>query len=106
MSVCVGSAMLAEYGLLDHPNPNITTHHEYLAKLQPALEFVDSDGSTENEKIITAGGLTSGIDVALQIVERYYGPEIARSTADDLEYHSDLWKQARTEDPKTKAEAR
>jgi transcriptional regulator GlxA family with amidase domain len=40
----------------------------------------------------TAGGLTSGVDLALHIVARYYGVEVAQATAIFLEYHSELWK--------------
>jgi transcriptional regulator GlxA family with amidase domain len=42
----------------------------------------------EHEKVATAGGLTSGIDLALRVVERYHGAEIARATATYLEYQS------------------
>jgi transcriptional regulator GlxA family with amidase domain len=40
----------------------------------------------------TAGGLTLGVDLALHIVARYYGSEVAQGTANVLEYHSELWK--------------
>jgi hypothetical protein len=40
----------------------------------------------------TAGGLTSGIDMALHIVSRYYGTEIATAAAAYMEYTSDAWR--------------
>ena len=46
----------------------------------------------EHGKIATAGGLTSGIDLALHVVARYYGNEVAQVTADLLEHRSELWK--------------
>jgi transcriptional regulator GlxA family with amidase domain len=46
----------------------------------------------DNGKVATAGGLTSGVDLALHIVERYYGREVAQATADYLEYRGELWK--------------
>jgi transcriptional regulator GlxA family with amidase domain len=94
MSVCTGASMLAAYGLLDHHEA--TTHHMSLKRLQeqyPAVKFVSGTRYVENEKIATAGGLTSGIDLALHIVERYYGRETAQNTADFLEYGGELWKE-------------
>jgi transcriptional regulator GlxA family with amidase domain len=41
--------------------------------------------------IITAGGLTSGIDLALHIVEKYYGRDVALQTAKYMEYESTHW---------------
>jgi len=93
MSVCTGASMLAAYGLLD--GEVATTHHLYEHRLQenyPAVHFANGTRYVENDKISTAAGLTSGIDLALHVVERYYGRTIAKSTADYMEYHSDLWK--------------
>jgi transcriptional regulator GlxA family with amidase domain len=93
MSVCTGASMLAAYGLLD--GQTATTHHAYqqiMQKRYPAVRFVSGTRFVDNGKIATAGGLTSGIDLALHIVERYYGSELAQVTADYLEYHSELWK--------------
>jgi len=93
MSVCVGASMLAAYGLLD--GEEATTHHLYEQGLQqryPAVHFVGGMRFVENDKVSTAAGLTSGIDLALHVVERYYGRTIAQATADYMEYHSGLWK--------------
>jgi transcriptional regulator GlxA family with amidase domain len=93
MSVCTGASMLAQYGLLD--GLTATTHHMYAAGMQqrfPAVHFVSGSRFVENGKVATAGGLTSGIDLALHIVERYYGQEAAQVTANFMEYRSDLWK--------------
>jgi transcriptional regulator GlxA family with amidase domain len=93
MSVCTGASMLAQYGLLD--GQSATTHHAYQQSMQknyPAVHFVSGTRFVENGKIATAGGLTSGVDLALHIVERYYGADVAQVTANFLEYHSDLWK--------------
>jgi transcriptional regulator GlxA family with amidase domain len=93
MSVCTGASMLAAYGLLD--GQTATTHHAYqqlMQKKYPAVRFISGTRFVENGKIATAGGLTSGIDLALHIVDRYYGVELAQVTANYLEYHSELWK--------------
>ncbi len=93
MSVCTGAAMLAAYGLLD--GQTATTHHAFQQSMQkeyPAVRFVSGTRFVDHDKIATAGGLTSGLDLALHIVARYYGNEVAQVTAGILEYHSELWK--------------
>ena len=93
MSVCTGASMLAAYGLLD--GKTATTHHAYQQAMQkkyPAVRFISGMRFVDNGKIATAGGLTSGIDLALHIVAKYYGNETAQVTAGFLEHHSELWK--------------
>jgi transcriptional regulator GlxA family with amidase domain len=93
MSVCTGASMLAAYGLLD--GETATTHHLYEQQLQqryPSVHFVNGLRFVENDKISTAAGLTSGIDLALHVVERYYGRSVAQATASYMEYHGELWK--------------
>ena len=93
MSVCTGAGMLAMYGLLD--GQTATTHHSYRQQMQkryPTVHFIGGTRFVDNGKIATAGGLTSGVDLALHVVERYYGREVAQGTADYLEYHGELWK--------------
>lgn len=93
MSVCTGAFQLARAGLLK--GMPATTHHEFFdsfarefpeIELRRGLRFVDSG------RIATAGGLTSGIDLALHIVSRYFGVETAAATAAYMEYSSDAWK--------------
>jgi transcriptional regulator GlxA family with amidase domain len=92
MSVCTGAFLLAKTGLLD--GKAATTHHEYYdrlasefpkVKVQRDLRFVDN-GATA-----AAGGLTSGIDLALHVVERYFGRAVAQQTAAYLEYQGRGW---------------
>ena len=93
MSVCTGASMLAAYGLLD--GQTATTHHAYQQSMQkkyPAVRFVSGTRFVDHGRIATAGGLTSGIDLALHIVARYYGSDVAQVTANFLEHHSELWK--------------
>jgi transcriptional regulator GlxA family with amidase domain len=93
MSVCTGAFVLAKAGLLD--GKPATTHHGAYAsfaaefpsvKMRRGARFVDADG------ISSAGGLTSGIDLALHVVERYFGRELAEKTATNLEYQGQGWK--------------
>lgn len=92
MSVCTGAFKLAKAGLLS--GKAATTHHEFLDKL--AREFPDIDVRrdvrfVEGEKISTAAGLTSGTDLALRVVERYFGREVAHKTAAYMEYQGQGW---------------
>jgi transcriptional regulator GlxA family with amidase domain len=93
MSVCTGAFQLARAGLLK--GIPATTHHEFFdnfarefpdIELRRGLRFVDSG------RIATAGGLTSGIDMALHVVTRYFGHDVAQTTADYMEYTSDAWR--------------
>ena len=92
MSVCTGAFKLAKAGLLS--GKAATTHHEFLDKLQkeyPDIEVKRGVRFVEGEKISTAGGLTSGTDLALRVVERYFGREVAQTTATYMEYQSKGW---------------
>src|SRR5215471_15131440 len=92
MSVCTGAFVLADTGLL--AGKSATTHHgAYKAfamkypdvRLQKGMRFVENGG------LATAGGLSSGIDLALRVVERYFGREAATETAFQMEYLGEGW---------------
>jgi transcriptional regulator GlxA family with amidase domain len=92
MSVCTGAFKLAKAGLLS--GKAATTHHEFLDKLEkeyPDIEVKRGVRFVEGEKISTAGGLTSGTDLALRVVERYFGREVAQTTATYMEYQGKGW---------------
>jgi transcriptional regulator GlxA family with amidase domain len=94
LSVCTGAFKVAQAGLLD--GHQATTHHDYtdsLATEFPKVSVVRSVRFVQSEPLIyTAGGLTSGVDLALHIVEGYFGREVAQKTADYMEYQSPAWK--------------
>ncbi|MGB2888766.1 MAG: DJ-1/PfpI family protein [Candidatus Acidiferrales bacterium] len=95
MSVCTGAFLLARTGLLS--GKAATTHHgsySAFAKEFPDIEVKRGCRFVEEGNIATAGGLTSGIDLALRVVERYYGREVAERTAYDLEYQGKGWMDA------------
>ena len=92
MSVCTGAFQLARAGLLD--GLAATTHHDFydsFAKEFPRVQLERGLRFVENPRIATAGGLTSGIDLALRVVERYFGRDVARQTADYMEYTGTGW---------------
>ncbi|HZP24611.1 MAG TPA: DJ-1/PfpI family protein [Terriglobales bacterium] len=92
MSVCTGAFVLASTGLL--AGKPATTHHGAYKSL--ALKFPDIHVQrgvrfVESGNLATAGGLTSGIDLALRVVERYFGRKVAEDTAYELEYQGRGW---------------
>jgi transcriptional regulator GlxA family with amidase domain len=93
MSVCTGAFQLARAGLLK--GISATTHHDYwddLAKEFPDVDVKRGVRFVDNGHIATAGGLTSGIDMALHIVARYFDPDTAARTARYMEHGSDAWR--------------
>ena len=92
MSVCNGSYVLAAAGLLD--GRRATAHHGgygMMYALYPKVGLIRGLRYVEDGKFATSGGLTSGVDLALRVVERYYGREVALHTAEHLEYHGTGW---------------
>lgn len=92
MSVCTGAFKLAQAGLLD--GRAATTHHDFFERFErehPAVDLKRGVRFVEGEKISTAAGLTSGTDLALRVVERYFDRETAQRTAEYMEYQSRGW---------------
>ena len=95
MSVCTGASKLAAAGLLD--GKESATHHDFvdaLGRRYPHVRFVGGKRFVQADPVIlTAGGLTSGIDAALHVVERSFGREVDQRTADYMEYEGTGWKE-------------
>lgn len=95
MSVCTGAFVLAQTGLL--AGKSATTHHGSLMNLQiayPDIHVKRGARFVEEGNLATAAGLSSGIDLALHVVERYYGRDVATETAYNLEYQGQGWMNA------------
>jgi transcriptional regulator GlxA family with amidase domain len=95
MSVCTGAYVLAKTGLLS--GKAATTHHSAyvdLAMSYPDIKVKRGARFVESGNLASSGGLSSGIDLALRVVERYYGREVALRTADNLEYQGLGWMNA------------
>ena len=87
MSACTGSLVLAAAGLLD--GLRATTHHEcldLLRTLAPRATVVENERFTDNGKILTAAGISAGIDCSLHVVERLLGRDVADRTVHYMEY--------------------
>src|SRR5713101_48845 len=92
MSVCTGAFVLAKTGLLN--GKSATTYHGAFGSFAmkfPDIELKRGARFVENGNLATAGGLSSGIDLALRVVERYYGREVAKKTAYNMEYQGQGW---------------
>jgi transcriptional regulator GlxA family with amidase domain len=92
MSVCTGAFILAQSGLID--GKTATTHHDFFdqfAQKFPKVALKRGLRFVEEKKFSSAGGLTAGIDLALRVVERYFGRETAEKTAFYMEYQSKGW---------------
>jgi len=93
MSVCVGAFVLAKTGLLD--GKSATTHHDAckdFADEFPKIRVVRGVRFVEEGNLATSGGLACGIDLAMRVVERYFGRQVAEDTAYNLEYQGRGWK--------------
>ncbi len=90
LSVCIGIYNLAATGLLS--GKKVTTH--YLAiddfhQQYKNVTIIKNVRFVEDGDIVTTGGVTSGIDGALHLVEKYDGPSLAQHVADILVYNRD-----------------
>ncbi len=92
MSVCTGAFILAKTGLLK--GKSATTWHGAFGRFAltfPDIQLKRGARFVENGNLATAGGLSSGIDLALRVVERYYGRQVAQKTAYTMEYQGEGW---------------
>ncbi|MBO0929578.1 DJ-1/PfpI family protein [Fibrella aquatilis] len=91
LSVCTGSLILANTGLLD--GLSATTHYLALPGMAdqfPQIKLCPDDRWVDNGKIITSAGISAGIDMSLYVVGRLLGPDVALETARYMQY--DYWK--------------
>jgi putative intracellular protease/amidase/YHS domain-containing protein len=92
MSVCTGAFVLAKTGLLS--GKAATTHHGAYAELAmafPDIRVKRGARFVEEGNLASSGGLSSGIDLSLRVVERYFGREVAQKTAFWMEYQGEGW---------------
>ncbi|MCU0424363.1 MAG: DJ-1/PfpI family protein [Candidatus Kapabacteria bacterium] len=96
MSVCTGARILAQAGLL--AGIAATSHHESLPGMKeafPSTNWHDGDWQdvrfVEAGKVVTAGGISAGIDASLHVIAKLFGRDKARATADYMEYDTTLF---------------
>jgi len=86
-SVCTGSFILAEAGLLD--GLDATTHWEDIPDLKsdyPKLNVIDNRRWISEGKFVTSGGISAGIDMSLFLVSELASPTLSANTAKQMEY--------------------
>jgi transcriptional regulator GlxA family with amidase domain len=86
-SVCTGSLVYAAAGLLH--NRRATTHWaqlDLLAELDPTIKVCPDDRFVDDGDIITAAGVSAGIDMALHLVIRLDSEQAARDTKRGIQY--------------------
>lgn len=86
-SVCTGSLLLAKAGLLT--GSPATTHFQcfdLLRELEPTAIVREEVRFTDQGRILTAAGISAGIDLSLHLVARLHGVETAQRSARYMEY--------------------
>jgi transcriptional regulator GlxA family with amidase domain len=86
-SVCTGAFLLGAVGLLDHHDA--TTHWsaiDELARHVPAARVQRQVRWVDQGSLVTAAGISAGIDMSLHLVERLLSRETAEHVADEMEY--------------------
>lgn len=83
-SVCTGAMLIAATGLLR--GRRATTHRDAINELREYGAEIVQARVVDDDDIVTAGGVTSGIDLALHLVERFCGAKLANEVAASLEY--------------------
>ena len=90
-SICTGAFILAEAGLLN--GLKATTHWMDIPRLTqeyPQIEVLSDVKYVDEGQIITAAGISSGINASLYIVAKLHGLDIAKQTAKRMEYDSEF----------------
>lgn len=82
--VCTGAMLIAHAGLL-RGRPS-TTHHAAIGELRETGANVIDARVVDDGDLVTAGGVTSGLDLALHLVEREFGADVATRVSERMEY--------------------
>jgi len=86
-SVCTGALVFADAGLLD--GRPATTHWRALDELRAlgrGIDVRDDERYVDDGEVVTAAGVSAGIDMALHLVARLALPERARSVRRGIQY--------------------
>lgn len=87
LSVCTGALVLGAAGLLDQRNA--TTHFmafDELRAVAPHASVHEGQRIVDNGNLILSAGVSAGIDMSLHVVARLLGADVARETAQYMEY--------------------
>jgi transcriptional regulator GlxA family with amidase domain len=86
-SVCTGSLVLADAGLLrNRPATTYWSQLGTLAELDPTIEIRADDRFVDSGEVVTSAGVSAGIDMALHLVARLHSRERARQVKKAIQY--------------------
>ncbi|HEY7653625.1 MAG TPA: DJ-1/PfpI family protein [Methylomirabilota bacterium] len=96
-TVCTGSALLARTGLMDgRPATSNKVAWDWVVQQGPRVRWQRKARWVDDGDLITSSGVSAGIDMALSVVARLHGLEIARQAARFMEY---VWHEDAGDDP-------
>lgn len=88
-SVCSGALVIQKAGILE--GKRATTHWIAIddLKSRPGVEVLTGTRFVDEGNVVTSAGVSAGIDMALHIVGRLWGPQVAMATQKAMEYYPD-----------------
>ncbi len=96
-TVCTGSALLARTGLLDgRPATSNKIAWDWVVQQGPHVTWVRQARWVDDGNIVTSSGVSAGIDMALSLIARIHGRDMALSSARNMEY---VWHEDAADDP-------
>jgi putative intracellular protease/amidase len=96
-TVCTGSALLARTGRLDgRPATSNKIAWDWVIQQGPRVHWVRQARWVDDGNIITSSGVSAGIDMTLSLIARLQGPDMARTSARNMEYR---WHADAADDP-------
>lgn len=96
-TVCTGSALLARTGLLDNrPATSNKIAWDWVLQQGPKVEWQRHARWVDDGNVITSSGVSAGIDMALALIQRLCGREMAVLSAQNMEY---IWNEDPANDP-------
>ena len=96
-TVCTGSALLARTGLMDHrPATSNKVAWDWVVQQGPRVRWQQQARWVDDGDLVTSSGVSAGIDMALSVVARLHGADMARQAARFMEY---VWHEDPRDDP-------
>jgi len=96
-TVCTGSALLARTGLLDgRPATSNKIAWDWVTQQGPRVLWKRKARWVDDGNVLTSSGVSAGIDMALSLIARMHGREMALTSARNMEY---VWREGADDDP-------
>lgn len=96
-TVCTGSALLARTGLMDNrPATSNKIAWDWVVQQGPRVRWQQQARWVDDGDLVTSSGVSAGIDMALSVVARLHGVDMARQAARFMEY---VWHEDPRDDP-------